>query len=247
MNKTKIDWTDYSWNPISGCKHGCPYCYARREVARFAAGQPTGETHVVESKKCGEGPYPYGFDPTFYRYKLNEAQRKTRGASVFVGSMSDIFGEWVPLCWIRDIFDACLAGPQHRYLFLTKNPNRYMQLEQLALLPHGDNFWYGSSVTTAQAESFYCDHPGVHTFASVEPILEPVHLPDDPGKCPEWVIIGAETGNRAGKVIPEKRWVEDLVRECADKNIPMFMKESLRGIMGEEFIQQLPWESEAGK
>lgn len=141
MNETKIDWAEMSWNPVTGCRHGCPYCYARRTAHRFDAGLEdkgtVGGLHVLESK-IKATPYPYGFEPTLHRYRLNQPERKKEGRTVFVCSMADLFGRWVPTEWIRDVLDACQRAPQHRYLFLTKNPARYLELDQVALLPHAE-------------------------------------------------------------------------------------------------------------
>ena len=82
-------------------------------------------------------PYPFGFTPTFHRYRLGDPARKQRPRNIFVCSMADLFGAWVPTKWIVEVLDACLAAPQHNYLFLTKNPRRYTELDELALLPDG--------------------------------------------------------------------------------------------------------------
>ena len=149
MNKTKIDWATMSWNPVTGCRHGCPYCYARRTARRFDAGcvDPTplpGGLHVL-TEKIKATPYPYGFEPTMHRYRLNQPERQEEPQTVFVCSMADLFGRWVPTSWIVEVLDACRRAPQHRYLFLTKNPARYLELDHMALLPHESNFWYGST------------------------------------------------------------------------------------------------------
>ena len=106
MNETKIDWAEMSWNPVTGCRHGCPYCYARRTAHRFDAGledhASTDGLHVLEEKIKGT-PYPYGFEPTMHRYRLNQPERKKEGRTVFVCSMADLFGRWVPTEWIRDV------------------------------------------------------------------------------------------------------------------------------------------------
>ena len=84
MNETKIDWAEMSWNPVTGCRHGCPYCYARRTAHRFDAGledhASTDGLHVLEEKIKGT-PYPYGFEPTMHRYRLNQPERKKRSIS----------------------------------------------------------------------------------------------------------------------------------------------------------------------
>ena len=159
MNKTKIDWATMSWNPVTGCRHGCPYCYARRTARRFDASLEDraalpGGLHVLEDK-IKATPYPYGFEPTLHRYRLNQPERQGEPQTVFVCSMADLFGRWVPTGWIRDVLDACQRAPQHRYLFLTKNPARYLELDQLALLPHENNYWYGSTVTRSVGVLWY--------------------------------------------------------------------------------------------
>ena len=150
MNKTRIEWCDSTWNPVTGCKHGCPYCYARRVAGRFGEAQrATGDHHILQAPPVST-PYPYGFDPTFHRYRLDEPAHKTKGQTIFVCSMADLFGPWVPIRWIVEVLDACRKAPQHRYLFLTKHPKRYIELEHMALLPHEDNFWFGSTVTNGE-------------------------------------------------------------------------------------------------
>ena len=93
MNKTKIDWATMSWNPVTGCRHGCPYCYARRTAHRFDAGcvdpDPLADgLHVLE-EKIKATPYPYGFEPTMHRYRLNQPERQAEPQTVFVCSMAD--------------------------------------------------------------------------------------------------------------------------------------------------------------
>ena len=111
MNKTKIDWATMSWNPVTGCRHGCPYCYARRTARRFDAGcaDPAplpGGLHVL-TEKIKATPYPYGFEPTMHRYRLNQPERQEEPQTVFVCSMADLFGRWVPTSWIVEVLDAC--------------------------------------------------------------------------------------------------------------------------------------------
>lgn len=251
MEKTKIDWCDSTWNPVSGCLHECPYCYARSMAERFSGiklGKGTeagwGIVTLNEPYVSAEGkrlPYPYGFFPTFHRYRLGDYKDKA-GRNIFVCSMADLFGEWVPDERIKEVFDACKASPQHNYIFLTKNPGRYERLWAAGLLPDLDNMWYGQSVTNRAQKGTAKMPPTVNAFLSIEPLLE--DLGDfgwngltDP---PDWVIIGAETGNRRGKVKPKKAWVMSIVYQCRSFGIPVFMKESLREIMGAEFLQEFP-------
>lgn len=149
MDKTKIEWADSTWNPITGCRHKCPYCYARGIANRFVSrkgchlvepetyklGDDGSETYEIneqpyyvddETGKQFRCAYPHGFVPTIHRYRMGEYRDKKRQRNIFVGSMSDVFGEWVPDRWIREVFNACEKAPQHNYLFLTKNPKRLM-------------------------------------------------------------------------------------------------------------------------
>ena len=253
--RTKIDWCDATWNPVTGCLHGCDYCYARPIAYRFKGrcgfyaidhGEQDKNIHVLENnvwKNNGmKSPYPFGFDPTFHRYKLDEPNRWKKPRNIFVCSMADMFGDWVPDEWIKAVFDACAAAPQHRYLFLTKNPKRYIDLANKDMLPK--EHWYGYSATRQnQLWRFHHadDCPCINLFVSIEPILEEMqpgfstHVPAD------WVIIGAETGNRNGKVTPSKSWIDNILMECDYSGRPIFMKESLRGIMGNDFRQEFPW------
>lgn len=214
MDKTKIDWADASWNPVTGCMHGCEYCYARRIAERFGSKQKPEsiECSVLNAPvRCTDlysymrmagisagkvQPYPFDFFPTFHRYKLGEPQRWKKPRNIFVCSMADLFGDWVPDEWIEQVFEACEAAPQHKYLFLTKNGKRYLELARKGIMPDADNFWYGCSVTRPDAPFFFSNK--CKTFASIEPILEPFDWV--PGLkhigLPDWIIVGAETGNR---------------------------------------------------
>lgn len=278
-DRTKIDWADASWNPVTGCLHGCEYCYARGIARRFGnhmsefrelvnGMDEQMEFHVLDKpfefrragwingvyvdlgtngKSC---PYPFDFEPTFHKYRLDIPKRWTRPRNIFVCSMADLFGEWAPDEWIKAVLDACREAPQHRYLFLTKNPRRYDELEDKDIITGKDqNFWLGSTVTVETRDLLHYNF-GLHTFKSCEPMLAPWPPAGPPnekyrGAWPEWVIFGAETGNRKGKVVPEKEWIDNAVKMCRNIGAKVFMKESLRGIMGADFIQEFPWENEA--
>ena len=253
MNKTKIDWCDSTWNPVTGCLHRCEYCYARGIANRFGTknqchsfygGHPVGKIHELEepavvTETGKKSPYPFNFEPTFHKYRLNEYQTK-KGRNIFVCSMADLFGDWVPDKWIQEVFAACHNAPQHNYLFLTKNPKRYLQTD----LPLDDNLWYGTSICRKDdiAKCRYLPF-GRKKFVSIEPILEDLELTDSSViNYVDWVIIGAETGRRKNKVIPERKWIEDIVNECKENGTAVFMKSSLADIWGEPLIQEFPEE-----
>ena len=282
MKNTKIDWADSTWNPVTGCLHGCEYCYARRIAERFGGASEThnnecchecqwitesdGNIHMLDEPiydvdNSRNAPYPFEFDPTFHRYRLNEPQKWTKPRNIFVCSMADLFGEWVPDEWIRQVFEACKAAPWHRYLFLTKNPDRYFSLHSNGELPNEKNFFYGITMDTkwsalkgvrilitnelgAAIGGNRLNH--ANFFASVEPMLEDfgqvvsgliaVHVP--------WIILGAETGRRKDIVKPEKEWVMRLSVQSKKLGGAVFMKESIREIMGNDFRQEFPWREE---
>ena len=290
-NKTKIDWCDSTWNPVTGCLQGCPYCYARRIAERFGSHgksliDPVGDslTYVDETDGIRElnnqlsevkatcngsfvrpAPYPYDFAPTFNRYKLNEPKSWKKPRNIFVCSMADLFGDWVPDEWIEQVFEACDAAPWHRYIFLTKNPKRLCRMATATKvflwnvdhpgsqvhpkteeyvegmrLPIRDNWWFGSTIDNRKAECFRCGNTW-NTFTSIEPLAEYLDVGIGSFGNDRWTIIGAETGNRKGKITPKREWVENIVEAAQITGMKVFMKESLRGLMGDDFRQELPW------
>jgi len=274
-DRTKIDWCDASWNPVTGCLHGCTYCYARGIARRFGNHM---EERVFEHKNSegekvllheldkpfefhGYGivngvhvdlgsdgkscPYPFDFEPTLHRYRLYIPVTWKKPRNIFVCSMADLFGNWVQDDWIRAVFDACMEAPQHRYLFLTKNAKRYIELAEKGILVKRDNFWYGTSIPTPDTPYWWSDE--YNNFASVEPILEPFDFNNKvigDVYVPGWIIVGAETGNRKGKVIPKKDWLDGIMKGREKYGYAVFMKESLREIMGADFIQEFPWKED---
>ena len=183
-----------------------------------------------------DNPYPDKFHPTFHRYRLPEPRRIKKSSTIFVCSMADLFGDWVPDTWIKEVFKACDAAPQHQYLFLTKNPGRYQRMILTGQLPYKENYWFGRTVVGGEVQS----ENNFHTdFISIEPLLFPVkYLAYAKTK---WVIVGAESGNSKKKVEPKREWVEDIAYQCNAAGIPLFMKNSLRSQMGDEFVQEWPW------
>jgi len=209
MNKTKIEWCDYTWNPVTGCLHGCPYCYARKIAERFR----------------GTKAWPEGFKPMIHPERSNDPELMKKPQTIFVCSMADLFGEWVPDHWIRYVMDSCDMAPWHTYIFLTKNPARYFKLRGEDL--HQDNFWFG---TTETGEIFGDPNlyaikrlPAKNTFVSFEPLLHEIDVGDLSGI--KQVIIGAQT-NPSVEVTPEM--VRPIGKACQDAhNIPMFCKDSM--------------------
>lgn len=254
MEKSKIEWCDSTWNPVSGCLNDCEYCYARSLANRFKGcnSAPNGETsdrvislptRLKVTNKDGitrNAAYPYGFTPTLHGYRLDDPKTKGFGKTVFVCSMGDLFGEWVPESWIEKVFESCAEAENHRYLFLTKNPKRYIELAEKDKLPTGDSYWYGSTVTNESVPAFWSDKH--NTFVSIEPILGGFNETSEVPQKIDWIILGAETGNRKNKVVPQKSWIEQIVDDCKRYDKPIFMKDSMIPIWGENILTELPWD-----
>lgn len=249
MNKTKIEWCDSTWNPVTGCYHGCPYCYARNMINRFSGkayitAPAEGVKEINEPVKDENGkriPYPFAFTPTLHRYRLNDYKDKT-GRTIFVCSMADLFGEWVPDRWIEEVFAACKAAPQHRYLFLTKNPQRLCDLANSKKLPYEENFWYGCTIDNKNSR-IYLGRIRDNIFLSIEPLTEYMDVGLGSFGRAKWIIIGAETGNRKEKVVPQKEWIDNICEAANLTQAAVFMKDSLIPIIGEENMRrEFPWE-----
>lgn len=268
MNRSKIEWCDHTWNPITGCRHECAYCYARRMSARFAgdvrlnkmakkdyslvpAADGGEDLYVLDAPMMNEtgNPlvYPFGFEPTYHRYRMNTLDKLKMGNNIFVGAMADVFGAWVPEKWIMDIFDVCTKRPQHNYMFLTKNPERYLELYSAGKLPGTDNLFYGATITQGiqmeRATKVFTDLPDrFHTFFSIEPILEDIAAKEiwqEAVLQTDWIIIGAQTGRRKNNVIPEMDWIRKIVVSADTAyGVPVFMKDSLLQIVGEENMRR---------
>ncbi len=211
MNRTKIDWADWTWNAVTGCLHNCDYCYARRIAERFGG--------------------PDGFKPTFHEERLSEPLWVKKPSRIFVCSMADLFGEWVPADWITHVLAACEAASQHQYLFLTKNPARYLAaFGDRRLIAH---WWLGATCTTREdtltvtQELAQISAMGWHTWVSAEPLLEDI-APYIEWDYINWLVIGAMTGPGSKNRQPKADWVYDLTAHAIVHHIPVFQKQSLK-------------------
>jgi len=215
LKSTKIEWADSTINPVIGCTYNCDFCYARRMNNRF--------NYIDDFSK-----------PQFFPERLEQLKSKNP-KNIFMDSMSDI-ADWTPE-QTNIIFNACKENPQHNYLFLTKRPEHLCFLAKAEILPEGKNFWWGTTVTGRYGKTF----PGQfrdNTFLSVEPLLEPLDAGLGSFGSARWIIIGAETGNRKNKVIPKPEWIENILEAANLTKIPIFMKDSLIPIVGEENMRR---------
>jgi len=216
-----VDWASWTWNPVTGCEHGCKFCYARE---------------IAHSERMADY-YPNKFEPTYHGYRL-AAPRNTskpdssdpRDGRVFVCSMADLFGKWVPDAWIESVFDACLKSPHWEYLFLTKWPARYSKM------PLIEKAWYGASVIQqsdvkrVEADMQKVTSNKVVRWISLEPMLEPIRF-YDLSWC-DLVVIGSQTSTnqpngRVEEFAPEFDWVFDVVNQCKQAGVPYYLKENL--------------------
>lgn len=196
MNKTNIEWCDYTWNPVVGCKHGCSYCYARKINNRFKI-------------------IPKWDEPQFFSERMEQPIKAKPGSKIFVGSMCDLFGEWVPSDWIHEIIDVCRAVDDVTFMFLTKNPKRYNEFD------FPKNCQVGVTVTTGKGTHMYAIASMNKTFLSIEPLLGSFENTIIQGY--DLVIVGAMTG--PGAIKPKKEWIESI------KHPNIFYKENIKKYM----------------
>ena len=209
--KTSIEWTESTWNPITGCTKisiGCKNCYADRLALRLRA--------------MGSPNYKNGFRLTLHPHVLDLPLSWKKPQMIFVCSMSDVFHEDVPIEFIERIFAVMRKAAGHHFQVLTKRAER---LEELSPeLPWPDNVWIGVTVESADylyRLNFLRQSRAKVKFVSFEPLLGPIAVPDLRGI--DWVIVGGESGPGARPMQPE--WVREIRDKCLESDIPFFFKQ----------------------
>ena len=210
-NRSSIEWTDSTWNPVTGCTKvspGCKHCYAERMARRL--------------KAMGHPNYVNGFKPTIHEHVLEQPLRWKKPQMIFVNSMSDLFHEDVPSDFIQKIFDVMRQAHWHTFQILTKRSQRLLEMSQRLEWPV--NVWMGVSVENDDYV-FRIDHlrqTGAHVkFLSLEPLLGP--LPDLDLRGIDWVIAGGESGPGARPM--KEEWVIEIRDQCQASNVPFFFKQ----------------------
>ncbi len=208
---SKIEWTESTWNPVTGCTKispGCKYCYAERFAKRL--------------KAMGQNNYRNGFEVTLHDHVLNQPLKWKKPHTVFVNSMSDLFHEKVPAEFIRVVFRTMKEAFQHRFQVLTKRSERLLEINEI--LNWEPNIWMGVSVEDKE-HTYRIDHlrqTGAKVkFLSLEPLLGQIPGLELTGI--DWVIVGGESG--PGSRPMEKEWVIGLRDQCNDAGVPFFFKQ----------------------
>lgn len=211
MNVTKIEWTEVTWNPVTGCSKvspGCQNCYAEKMAIRLKA---------MNSKN-----YINGFQVTCHDHLVGLPLKWKKSRTVFVNSMSDIFHEEVPTDFILKIFKTMNLTNQHIFQLLTKRTERLLELNKS--IKWSENIWMGATVEsanyTSRIENLVRSDAKIK-FLSIEPLLE------DLGKLNlsgiDWVIVGGESGPNSRPM--EEAWVLNIKEQCNENRIPFFFKQ----------------------
>jgi len=211
MNSTTIEWTDATWNPVTGCTEvspGCDHCYARTFANRWIGVQGH--------------PYEQGFAVTLHPDRLDQPLRWRRPKRIFVNSMSDLFHVAVPESFIRTVFATMAAAPQHQFQVLTKRADRMERVT--GRLDVADNVWLGVSVETPTYYGRIRHLQRIDAavrFLSCEPLID--SLDDLPLANIDWVIVGGESGSGARPMAAS--WVESIRRQCGAAGVAFFFKQ----------------------
>lgn len=208
---SSIEWTDSTWNPLTGCTKvspGCKNCYAERMAIRL--------------KAMGQPRYRHGFKLTLQEDLLAQPLQRIQPRVIFVNSMSDLFHENVPAAYVQRVFGVMEKAHWHVFQILTKRAERLAKVA--AQLPWPPNVWMGVSVESAAYQPRIDMLRSVQArirFLSLEPLLGP--LPSLDLRGIHWVIVGGESGPRARPIDPD--WVRDIRDQCLTAGVPFFFKQ----------------------
>ena len=208
---SKIEWTEVTWNPVTGCtkiSHGCKLCYAERLAKRLQA--------------MGVQKYEDGFNVRVHPGVLDQPSHWKKPRHIFVNSMSDLFHKTVPTEYIQSVFEVMNQCPQHKFQVLTKRPGRVTQINRK--INWTPNVWLGVSIESErwvnrlqQLRETSADVK----FLSLEPLLGPLPSLDLSGI--DWVIVGGESGPGARPMNEE--WVREIRDNCIENDVPFFFKQ----------------------
>jgi protein gp37 len=209
--KSKIEWTESTWNPVTGCTKispGCTHCYAQTMAKRL--------------KAMGTEKYANEFEVTLHEGSLLQPLKWKKPQRIFVNSMSDLFHNKVPIEFIKKVFDVMRQAHWHQFQILTKRSIRLSSISETIDWPA--NVWMGVSVETSDYYSRIDDLRTTNAnirFLSLEPLLGP--LPELNLDGIHWVIVGGESGPRSRPM--QLKWVTDIRDQCIEANVPFFFKQ----------------------
>ncbi|HVZ81326.1 MAG TPA: phage Gp37/Gp68 family protein [bacterium] len=208
---SKIEWTNATWNPVTGCHKvsaGCANCYAERFAERW--------------RGIPGHPYEQGFDLKTWPLRLNLPLTWKDSKRIFVNSMSDLFHQDIPLKFLKQVFETMNNAHWHQFQVLTKRADRLEKIS--SSVKWTKNIWMGVSVEsdkfTYRIEMLKRTNAKIK-FLSLEPLLSP--LPNLKLRGIDWVIVGGESGPGARPM--EKEWVVDIQKQCKKFNVPFFFKQ----------------------
>lgn len=214
-----IGWCDYTWNPVKGdCPMKCEYCYALRLNHRFK------RNPVIR----------------FEEKLLEEPAKVSEHSIIFVGSTIELYGHWIDKKWILKMLATALCNPQHTFISLTKVPIGMRGYD------FPDNWWCGVSITAKRdlwkIREIEKNPHITRRLVSFEPLHSRLmaDLNSYMSDRFDWIIVGAETGNRKGKIVPEEEWIEEIVEEARRWRIPIFLKDNIAPYWHGELIQEFP-------
>jgi protein gp37 len=208
VNKSRIEWTDYTVNPVKGlCPMACDYCYARAMYKRFKW-----DTRIRFEN---------------WHRDLHQIAILQKPSRIFVGSTIELFGDWIEPQWLKRIFETVKLYQAHTFIFLTKQPQNLLQYS-----PFYNNVWVGYSATNhdmfINGLKYMSQIKATVKFVSLEPLLDwNSFIGYNAWELLDWVIIGAKSPYSI-KTFPKWEWIEKIINDCDKNNTPIFLKNNLR-------------------
>ena len=233
MHRTKIEWTEFVWNPLTGClgPRGdgvrCPYCYANKLAQERLFASYLSNMNII----AGNADDP--FAPRFWPNRLEEPLHIKKPSKIFVCDMGELFGDWIPEGIVKAVLEIIKDCPWHTFQLLTKQPQNLAKFS-----PFLDNVYVGVSVTNQhqynEALKYLKNIQAKVKFLSIEPLLE--HIPEINLKGLDWIIIGGKSGD--DPFYPPLKWIVDIEDAAKEAGIPVFEKFNLVPHPNPKFLRQ---------
>jgi len=258
MNRTKLEWADHSWNPITGCGNQCDRCQYKSIINGLTCGdyrqnlsqtdlyREDGDLKILDdsfkSETGAESKYPFGYLPTYHRYRLDRLERLKTGKNIVCGTIGEMFGYYSTANCYEEIFDTCKDNQQHNYLFLSETGYHDLWIGDL---PMQDNMWYGSVVYGSGDLIFAAK--GYHHFLYINPVEDLASLLLKLHVHAEWIVIGTGGCRYRKNTLPPKEWIDNILEFTDLLQIPVYMEKCFSEMypdgLRKEYPPQLRWES----